>query len=54
MTGDLMLEILTLMAEGAVLLGLFCMFLDDNKGLWIRPMSQGPDDESFREVGSGK
>jgi hypothetical protein len=54
MSGDLMIEILTLALEAFVLLGLCCMFLADNKGLWVRPMSQGPDDDSFREVSSGK
>jgi hypothetical protein len=49
-----MIEILTLALEGFLLLGLGCMFLADNKGLWVRPMSQGPDDDSFREVSSGK
>jgi hypothetical protein len=39
--------------EGIVLIGLFCMFLEDNKGLWVRPRSLGPTDDSHREIRSG-
>ncbi len=49
-----MIEKLTLILEGFVLFGLFCMFLADNKGLWSRPKSQGISDHSHREVHTGK
>jgi hypothetical protein len=49
-----MTEKLTLIVEGFVLFGLFCMFLADNKGLWLRPKSQGLSDHSRREVYTGK
>ncbi len=40
--------------EGALLFGLFCMFIADNRALWLRPGSQGPDDDSHREIYTGK
>ena len=49
-----MIEKLTLILEGFLLFGLFCMFLTDNRGLWLRPKSQGISDLSNREVHTGK
>jgi len=49
-----MIEILTLILEGFLLFGLFCMFLVDNKVLWQRPTSRGTNDDSYREIRAGK
>jgi len=49
-----MIEKLTWILEGSVLFGLVCMFLADNKGLWLRPKSRGTNDDSHREVRTGK
>jgi hypothetical protein len=40
--------------EGILLAGIFWMFLDDNRGLWVRPAQQGNDDDSHREIRTGK
>jgi hypothetical protein len=40
--------------EGILLFGIFCMFLDDNRGLLVRPKSQGKNDDSHREIRTGK
>jgi hypothetical protein len=45
---------LTLILEGFLLFGLFFMFLVDNKGLWLRPRSGGTNDDSYREIRTGK
>jgi hypothetical protein len=52
--GDGMIEAMTWVLEGIVLFGLFCMFLTDNKGLWVRPRSLGIGDDSHREIRSGR
>jgi hypothetical protein len=44
----------TLILEGILLLAVFRMFLDDNKGLWLRPKSDGPNDEGYREIRTEK
>jgi len=49
-----MIEKLTLILEGILLLGVLWMFLFDNKGLWVRPKSRGPDDDTHREIRTGK
>jgi hypothetical protein len=49
-----MAEKLTWILEGILLLGVFWMFLADNKGLWLRPKPQGTDDEGYRELRSGQ
>ncbi len=48
-----MIEKLTLVLEGLLLVGLLCMFLVDNSGLWSRPRSQGTNDDSHREIRTG-
>jgi hypothetical protein len=45
---------LTWVLEGILLLGLFWMFLADNKGLWLRPKADGTDDDTHREIRTGK
>jgi hypothetical protein len=49
-----MIEKLTWILEGFLLFGLLCMFLADNKGLWQRPRSRGTNDDSYREIRTGK
>jgi hypothetical protein len=49
-----MAEKLTWILEGLLLLGVFWMFIFDNKGLWVRPKSEGPDDDTHREIRSGQ
>jgi hypothetical protein len=49
-----MIEAMTWVLEGIVLFGVFCMFLTDNKGLWVRPRSLGINDDSHREIHSGR
>jgi hypothetical protein len=49
-----MAEKLTWLLEGILLLGVVAMFFADNKGLWVRPTSQGSDDDSHREIRSGQ
>ena len=49
-----MFEKLTWILEGFVLFGLYHMFLVDNKGLWLRPKSRGTNDDSYREIRTGK
>ena len=49
-----MIEKLIWILEGAVLFGLYCMFLVDNRALWSRPRSQGTDDDNHREIYTGK
>ncbi len=44
---------LTWILEGLLLLGLLCMFLVDNSGLWSRPRPQGTNDDSHREMRTG-
>lgn len=39
--------------EGLLLIGLFCMFVDDNRALWERPRSLGPTDDNHLEIPSG-
>jgi hypothetical protein len=50
----MMIEKLTWILEGFLLLGLFCMFLVDNKGLWLRPAPRGASDDSHREIRTGR
>jgi hypothetical protein len=40
--------------EGILLFSIFCMFLDDNRGLWVKPRSRGRNDDSHREIRTGK
>jgi hypothetical protein len=54
MIGGLMSEKWTWILEGFLLFGLVCMFLADNKGLWLRPKSRGANDDSYREIRAGK
>jgi hypothetical protein len=49
-----MTENLIWLLEGILLLGLVAMFFADNTGLWVRPTSQGSDDESHREISTGQ
>jgi hypothetical protein len=49
-----MSEKLTWILEGILLLGVVWMFLLDNKGLWVRPKSRGPDDDTHREIRTGQ
>jgi hypothetical protein len=49
-----MFEKLTWILEGFVLFGLYHIFFVENKGLWLRPQSQGTDDDSYREISTGK
>jgi hypothetical protein len=49
-----MFEKLTWILEGLLLLGLYYMFLADNKGLWLRPKSNGTNDGSYGEMRTGK
>jgi hypothetical protein len=44
---------MTWILEGILLLGVFWMFMSDNKGLWTRPKSEGPDDATHREIRTG-
>jgi len=48
-----MIEKSTLILEGFLLFGLFCMFLVDNRALWLRP-SGGTNDDSYREIRTGQ
>jgi hypothetical protein len=45
---------MTWILEGILLLGVFCMFMFDNKGLWTRPKSDGPNDDAYRETRTGQ
>jgi len=49
-----MIEKLTWILEGFLLLGLFCMFISDNRGLWSRPRSWGTNDDTHREMRTGR
>ncbi len=49
-----MIDKLTWILEGFLLFGLVCMFLTDNKGLWVRPTSRGTNDDSYGEIRTGK
>lgn len=51
---DLMFEKLTWILEGLLLFGLYRMFLVDNKTLWLIPKSGGTNDDSYREIRTGK
>ena len=49
-----MIEKLTWIFEGLLLLDLLYMFVIDNRGLWSRPRARGANDDSHREVRTGK
>jgi hypothetical protein len=49
-----MIEAMTWILEAILFFGVLCMFLTDNKGLWVRPRSLGPSDDSHREIRSGR
>jgi hypothetical protein len=40
--------------EGILLIGVVCMFFDDNRGLWLGPRAQGGSDDRHREIRTGK
>jgi hypothetical protein len=44
----------TWILEGILLLGVVLMFVLDNKGLWVRPKSEGPNDDAHREIRTGQ